>query len=99
MFSQEGTGRDNRLTYRWESEWDASARLCTIRMRFVWQTESGTRVFHETHRQRGYTLDEITGGLERAGFREVTAYEAFTLRPISGRTDRYYLFARRPGGG
>lgn len=94
MFDQRGTGRDPSLEYEWHSAWDPSSRLCVIHMEFRVHEDGGTRIFHETHAQRGYTLEEIRGGLEDAGFQVLAVYEAFTMRPPGNKTDRYHVVAR-----
>jgi ubiquinone/menaquinone biosynthesis C-methylase UbiE len=96
MFDQKGNGEDASLEYLWNSSWDAGTRLCTIRMEFRVHDEGGTRIFHETHLQKGYTLREITGSLEQAGFEILAVYEAYTTHPPTSRSDRYYFVARKP---
>ncbi len=94
MFTQRGTGRDSGLEFDWHSEWDAHRRLCTIRMEFHSHEQAGTRVFHETHVQRGYTLDEVQDALETADFSVLAFHDAFTFRPTHARTDRFHCIAR-----
>jgi ubiquinone/menaquinone biosynthesis C-methylase UbiE len=94
MFNQTGTGQDPSLEYEWHSAWEPGTRLCTIRMEFRVHSPEETRVFHETHVQRGYTLDEITRGLEEAGFELLAVYDAFTMRSPTPRSDRYHIAAR-----
>ncbi len=67
MFEQTGTGKDASLEFEWHSRWDAQTRLCTIEMEFRSHERLGTRLFHETHVQRGYSLPEITEGWRRQG--------------------------------
>lgn len=93
MFDQRGTGRDASLEFEWHSAWDPASRLCTIRMEFRVHETGGTRVFHETHLQRGYTPGEITGALESAGLTVTGFYEAFTTREPNAKTDRYHVVA------
>ena len=96
MFEQTGTGKDASLEFEWHSRWDAHTRLCTIEMEFRSHERLGTRLFHETHVQRGYSLPELTEGLEAAGFAVLAVYDAFTTRPTTARTDRYHLIAKNP---
>jgi SAM-dependent methyltransferase len=98
MFDQSGTGKDSSLEYDWHSAWEPATRICTIQMEFRAHHCDGTRIFHETHVQRGYTLAEITGTLEAAGFEIQGAYDAFTTRPPTPKSDRYHFVARKPGG-
>jgi len=94
MFDQRGTGRDASLEFEWHSAWEPRTRLCTIRMEFISHEIAGTRVLHETHVQRGYTVPEITGALSEAGFELLGFYDAFTTRSPNFRTDRYHVIAR-----
>lgn len=55
------------------------------------------RRFRETHFQRAYTLEEITGIVEESGLQFVTAYEAFTKEPPSKNSERIYVIAREQG--
>lgn len=97
MFDQEGTGRDRTLEYEWHSAWEPYTRLCTIKMEFRAHGPGGTRIFHETHVQRGYTQDEIVSLLREAGFEVLAVFDAFTTRVPTARTDRYHVAALRPG--
>ncbi len=102
MFNQRGTGRDDRLTFDWHSAWDPRSRLCTIAMEFrvreARESREGqqTRVFHETHVQRGYTESEIRSAAEDAGLELLSIYQAFTTRPLAARSDRLHALLRRP---
>lgn len=95
MFNQTGTGRDSTLQYEWHSAWEPATRLCTIEMEFRASDRDGPRVFHETHVQRGYTQEEITGALEHAGFELLALYDGYTTDPPNPKTDRYYVVAKR----
>jgi ubiquinone/menaquinone biosynthesis C-methylase UbiE len=96
MFNQRGTGRDSSLEYEWHSAWEPITRLCTIRMEFhVCDGGDDWRTLYETHVQRGYTQAEITGALNEVGFDIVSAYDAFTTRPPTARSDRYHFVAQR----
>jgi ubiquinone/menaquinone biosynthesis C-methylase UbiE len=99
MFDQRGTGRDASLEYDWHSAWEPATRLCTIRMEFRSYEARGTRILHETHVQRGYTLDEVTRSLEGASLEVLGLYDAFTTRPPTAKTDRFHVIARAVGEG
>jgi hypothetical protein len=53
--------------------------------------------FKEIHYQRAYSTDEITSMLEEAGFINVSVYDAYTLFPAKGRSDRLFFTAATPG--
>lgn len=96
MFNQRGTGEDASLEFEWHSAWEPAARLCTIRMEFRTHGPDGTRVFHETHVQRGYTQEEVVRALQSAGFSLLGAFDAYTTRPPTARSDRLFFVAQRP---
>jgi SAM-dependent methyltransferase len=97
MFNQEGRCADGSLHYVWRSRYDPWTRLCEIEMNFNLRTEEGLRTFIETHVQRGYSLDEITGSLEWAGLEVVATYDSFTYDPPTAHSDRYHVIARHQG--
>jgi SAM-dependent methyltransferase len=96
MFNQSGTGKDASLEYEWESAWEPATRLCAIRMEFRVHDDGGTRVFHETHVQRGYTVAEIRGALHDEGFEVLGFFDAFSTKLPTEKTDRYHVIVRAP---
>lgn len=94
MFNQSCSRRGEPLHYRWRSNYDAEARLCTIHMRFSYDPGDGhRREFTEVHRQRAYHKDEIQQWLRRVGFAEVVVYDGYTLEPPKKRSDRLFYAA------
>ena len=55
------------------------------------------RKFQETHYQRGYTLEEIKGLIEKSGLEFVEAYDAYTKKPVSRGSERILAVAREKG--
>lgn len=99
MFNQRGTGRDADLEYEWHSAWDPLCRECTIQMEFhVKQGEDDWTTLRETHVQRGYTLEEITGALEETGFTSISVYDAYTTHRPTAKSDRYHVVCERARG-
>ena len=97
MFNQSCTRKDEALHYRWRSRYNLDTRLCTVRMNFSYDDGSGQRrAFAETHTQRAYSKDELTGWLRAAGFSEVVVYDAYSLDPPKKRSDRLFYFAVKP---
>lgn len=96
MFNQKGSNARTGLAYFWRSEWNEEESLCTIRMEFRFPRSGKTKVIHEVHQQRAYTLPQIRDLLEQAGFEVKGEFEAYTLRPPRGRTDRYHIVAIAP---
>ena len=96
MFNQSRARRDEPLHYRWRSRYDPISRLCTVNMRFVYDTGVGTpQVFTEVHRQRAYHKEEIVEWLQDAGFPEIVIYDAYTTDPPKKRSDRLFYLAIR----
>jgi hypothetical protein len=53
------------------------------------------RYFVEMHRQRAYSDGEVRAMLAEAGFRDVRAFDAYTLDPPTRRSDRVFYVAVR----
>ena len=57
--------------YLWKSEWDDEARIQTMRITFFVREAGGLyRRFQEEHRQRAWTVGELTAALRAGGFGE-----------------------------
>jgi hypothetical protein len=52
--------------------------------------------FTEVHRQRAFTMDEVLGALEAAGFTEVTPFHSYTLDKPRKNSDRWHFACLRP---
>ena len=85
------------LRYDWVSDYFADSRLCRVRMRF-WhrQSDGSDRTFDEVHWQYAYRVDEIVDMLKEAGFEDIAAYQAYTLRSPRRTSDRIFYVARIP---
>ncbi|HSV73654.1 MAG TPA: class I SAM-dependent methyltransferase [Chthonomonadales bacterium] len=96
-FDQACSDPRERLRYNWRSDFDPVTRLCTISMQFWLREEGGaTREFHETHVQYAYEEGELRRLLQQAGFADIEAFHAYTLRPVQPCTDRMFVVASRP---
>lgn len=95
MFDQSERRRHAPVRYRWHSEYDPATRLCTIHMEFWVDEDDGERYFVEIHRQRAYSDAEVRSMLQAAGFRQVYAFDAYTFRPPTRRSDRVFYVALR----
>lgn len=94
MFNQSCTRRGEPLHYRWRSRYNPETRLCTVNMVFHYDNGSGEReTFKEVHRQRAYSKTEVTSMLARAGFEEITIYDAYSTEPPTPRSDRIFYVA------
>jgi ubiquinone/menaquinone biosynthesis C-methylase UbiE len=98
MFNQKSNPLDGPLKYEWKSIYDEGTKLCTVFMNFKFKPKrKPSMAFKEIHYQRAYSTDEITSMLEEAGFINVSVYDAYTLFPAKGRSDRLFFTAATPG--
>ncbi len=97
FFDQDNLRSDERLRYDWDSDFFPEQRLCRVWMRFWYREDDGReRAFEETHWQYAYRSEEIVGMLTAAGFEDIAAYQAYTLRPPTRTSDRIFYVARKP---
>lgn len=97
FFDQSNRAADTPLRYDWESEYFPDTRLCRIKMRFWHREEDGSdTAFDEEHWQFAYREDEVVEMLTNAGFVDISAFQAYTLRPTFRTSDRIFYIARRP---
>ena len=64
---------------------------------FVKEEEELFRRFTETHYQRGYTAEQITGLLMKAGLTLVEISDADTNGPIRAQSERVLVVAKEQG--
>ncbi len=98
FFDQDNLAHDEeRLMYDWDSSYSSVTRLCTVEMKFWYREESGERrAFEEVHVQYAYRADEITKMLDDAGFKDISIYQAYTLRAPTRTSDRLFFVSRKP---
>lgn len=89
MFNQKRLHPRAKLRYDWRGNWDPETRLITVRMKF-WH---GDESFEEVHVQRAYEEEEVREMLEKAGFGDIRAYNAYTLDRLRKRSDRAHYAA------
>lgn len=95
FFDQDNLGSEDRLRYDWRSEYLPDTRLCRVDMKFWYREDDGMdRAFEETHWQFAYRMDEILAMLRNAGFDQIAAYKAYTLRQPVRHSDRIFYVAR-----
>lgn len=95
LFTQDNLRSSAPLVYSWRSEWDAEARLCTVRMWFQWRKDGEQQEFAEVHRQRGYADEEVRSMLRDAGLRVLAVYDAYCFDALHDRSTRAFYVARR----
>jgi len=96
FFDQSNRAADARLRYDWVSEYFPDTRLCCIKMQFWNREEDGSDTeFTEEHWQFAYREDEVVQMLEDSGYEEISAFQAYTMRPTHRATDRIFYVARK----
>ncbi len=76
FFTEEGD-----VSYVWENAFDPASRLLEMRLHFFVKRGALYERFNERHVQRAHTHDELVAALTKAGFTDISAYEAFTFHP------------------
>ncbi len=96
----DATIAENReeCSFIWENYYDAEGQINEYDITvFVREEEDRFRRFTETHFQRGYTLEQMKGLVERAGLVFVAAADADTHGEVRGESERIYVVARECG--
>ena len=100
----DATIAENRedCSFIWENFYDPEERIneydVTVFVREQEGPEGGLfRRFTETHYQRGYTLSDIRGLIEKSGLHFVEALDADTLGEVTAQSERIYCIAREQG--
>ena len=97
FFDQNNLESRDKLRYIWRSEYDAATKLCEISMRFFNREKNGIdSEVRETHLQRAYSEEDIREMMNAAGFVNIVTYNAYSLTPVSERTDRMFVVASKP---
>jgi ubiquinone/menaquinone biosynthesis C-methylase UbiE len=79
----------------WESDWDPTSSINTLRMTNFVRIEGDTyRMSEETHRERSYDLGLLTELLDEAGFSWAAALDARGLGMVDDDTRRVQFVAR-----
>lgn len=83
----------------WRAEF--SRRICTYFMD-IFRLDPSTGQWdrgEELHRERAYTVEELTTLLEGAGFQDIKAFGELKLRPPKAGEQRIFYTARKGAGG
>ena len=85
-------------SFIWENYYDSEQEINEYDLTvFVRQEDDRFRKFSETHFQRGYTLEQITSLVDRAGMALVEAMDADTGESVTAESERIYVVAREHG--
>ncbi len=88
------------ISFIWDNYYDEESDINELSLSLFikeYGSENLFRKHEELHLQRGYTLSEIKGLIEKSGLEYVTAYEAFTNNPADENSERIYVIARENG--
>ena len=82
-------------SFIWENYYHGEERLNEYDLTIFVQEEGELfRRFTETHFQRGYTLEEMKGFVEKAGMEIVLVLDADTRKEPEEKSERIYIAAR-----
>lgn len=85
-------------SFIWVNEYDPEERINVYQLTlFLREADGRYRKREELHCQKAYTLEEVEDLLKKAGLEFLAAYDAFTRRPPSPRSERIYAVARESG--
>jgi len=74
--------------YWWSNRYAPKQRLLDMALTFFVREGAAYRRFSERHRQRAYSVEELTEALRAEGFFVQGVYEAFTQEPPSPNSER-----------
>jgi len=95
LFTQDNLRSSDPLKYSWRSYWYPDREICRIDMWFRWEGPGGPHEFEEVHYERAYSESEIRQMLAAAGFSTIVAYNAYTFKPPTARSDRIFYVAEK----
>lgn len=89
---------DDGFSLVWENQFHQRDRIWQIKLTgFVRSEGELYRQFKEVHKERAYTLEEITAAIARARLRLLGAYSAYSFDPPEDETARIYFVAAKAG--
>lgn len=85
-------------SFIWENIYDPEEEINEYDLTiFVREEDERFRKFTETHFQRGYTVEQMTGLVEKAGMSVVEVMDADTGLAVTDTSERVYVVAREQG--
>lgn len=85
-------------SFIWENFYDPEEKINEYDLTvFVREEKESFRRFSETHFQRGYTVEQVTGLVEQAGMTVVEIMDADTGEAVKNTSERIYVVAREQG--
>ena len=87
------------VSFIWENFYDPQRRINEYELTVFVREGERFRKFSETHYQRGYTPEEMTALLEKAGMALLFSMDADTAGPVTAQTQRVCVVAGERGKG
>lgn len=85
-------------SFIWENTWYEEEKVNEYDLTIFAETENGLyQRFQETHYQKAYSLETVKRLIAEAGMEFLTAYDAFTRRPVRADSERVYVVAKEKG--
>ncbi|OAT83502.1 class I SAM-dependent DNA methyltransferase [Desulfotomaculum copahuensis] len=84
------------ITMCWESSYRPGGPCWEIKLTAFVREGEIYHKFTETHRERGYTPDEVQAAMSRAGLKLLAVYDAFTFNPVHPGSRRHFYVAGKP---
>ena len=92
MFDQQELRPKALIKYDWKGQYDPETRIIRVAMKF-WREG---KEFNEVHVQRAHYHEEVLDYLSDAGFKEIHAFESYTLDPPRKKSDRIHYACKLP---
>ena len=96
LFTQRSFDPRKNLQYDWHAAYNPATKITEVAMSFMRTDEDGAQhKFSETHRERAYELEAVEAMLEATGWEILKIYDAYTINPPHGASERWFWVARR----
>lgn len=86
---------EDNMTIIYESEHHTRDSVWTVKITCFVKEGDLYRKFTETHREKGYEVEEIEKMLVEAGFSPLAVYDAFSFNPPHPKSKRHFYVARK----
>lgn len=83
----------DEVSYIWENYYNKKTEIICFELSFFIKDNGNYKRFNETHRQKAYSIDHIVSILEKAGFKEIDYFSAFTLEKPCFSSERIQYIA------
>ena len=95
LFTQSSRKGNSSFEYEWQANFDTVTRICTVQMDFKKKIDATSNLnFHEVHRERAYSIEEIKNIAVKTGWDVLHIFDAYTLNRPHQRSERWFFVAR-----